>query len=333
MQVLSSLFRARRIKIGVQRYPTVTAVLRRSDHIRFPDIHYNLTRPLEYFPPCVPSHKMSNRSLPERDTHREAARPTLPSVRELFPELSRTPRPSVIPPSSWVGPNAGHDPYAPHMGQSDALSGPGLQRNPSVPYHPISSRSSRHETHPTHLHPSHEHPPHSLYHSQHPQNQFSRSSTNSGQGRPVYDYTSHPGSNSYLDYSRQQYSGQPMMEPPGSTSYIPRYPDARGQHYRRESQETASSLEDSNPHANTGSSSLKYECDYCGKGFNRPSSLKIHLNSHTGEKPFTCTFEGCGRSFSVLSNMRRHARVHADTSGRYHEDSDESNDAHSRSGR
>ncbi|KAF9010493.1 hypothetical protein BDQ17DRAFT_1187279, partial [Cyathus striatus] len=54
----------------------------------------------------------------------------------------------------------------------------------------------------------------------------------------------------------------------------------------------------------------KYECSYCGKGFTRPSSLKIHLNSHTGEKPFVCPVENCGRSFSVLSNMRRHARVH-----------------------
>ncbi|KAJ7346811.1 hypothetical protein DFH08DRAFT_869399 [Mycena albidolilacea] len=54
----------------------------------------------------------------------------------------------------------------------------------------------------------------------------------------------------------------------------------------------------------------KYECTYCGKGFSRPSSLKIHLNSHTGEKPFVCPVDGCGRSFSVLSNMRRHARVH-----------------------
>lgn len=34
----------------------------------------------------------------------------------------------------------------------------------------------------------------------------------------------------------------------------------------------------------------KYECSYCGKGFSRPSSLKIHLNSHTGEK----------REFSLL---------------------------------
>ncbi|KAJ7924994.1 hypothetical protein B0H13DRAFT_1977090 [Mycena leptocephala] len=44
------------------------------------------------------------------------------------------------------------------------------------------------------------------------------------------------------------------------------------------------------------------------QSFSRPSSLKIHLNSHTGEKPFVCPVDGCGRSFSVLSNMRRHAR-------------------------
>lgn len=29
-----------------------------------------------------------------------------------------------------------------------------------------------------------------------------------------------------------------------------------------------------------------------------------------GATAFTCPYEGCGRSFSVLSNMRRHARVH-----------------------
>ncbi|CAG8492846.1 13656_t:CDS:2 [Acaulospora morrowiae] len=44
--------------------------------------------------------------------------------------------------------------------------------------------------------------------------------------------------------------------------------------------------------------------------FSRPSSLRIHTYSHTGEKPFVCTEPGCGRKFSVQSNMRRHLRVH-----------------------
>lgn len=54
----------------------------------------------------------------------------------------------------------------------------------------------------------------------------------------------------------------------------------------------------------------RYVCPYCQKKFSRPSSLRIHTYSHTGEKPFVCTEPGCGRRFSVQSNMRRHLRVH-----------------------
>ncbi|KAI9339733.1 hypothetical protein BD770DRAFT_400061 [Pilaira anomala] len=54
----------------------------------------------------------------------------------------------------------------------------------------------------------------------------------------------------------------------------------------------------------------RYYCPFCNKPFNRPSSLRIHTYSHTGEKPFVCQEEGCGRQFSVQSNMRRHLRVH-----------------------
>ncbi|KAI8593134.1 hypothetical protein BDZ88DRAFT_384616, partial [Geranomyces variabilis] len=49
----------------------------------------------------------------------------------------------------------------------------------------------------------------------------------------------------------------------------------------------------------------RYTCPRCAKRFTRPSSLRTHLNSHTGEKPHGCH---CGRRFSVLSNLRRHQR-------------------------
>ncbi|KAI8912127.1 hypothetical protein BC831DRAFT_393796, partial [Entophlyctis helioformis] len=52
----------------------------------------------------------------------------------------------------------------------------------------------------------------------------------------------------------------------------------------------------------------KYECLECSKRFSRPSSLRTHMHSHTGEKPFLCPIPECGRKFSVLSNMRRHMR-------------------------
>ncbi|KAI9338615.1 hypothetical protein BD770DRAFT_448308 [Pilaira anomala] len=54
----------------------------------------------------------------------------------------------------------------------------------------------------------------------------------------------------------------------------------------------------------------KYVCPYCYKGFTRPSSLRTHTYSHTGEKPFQCTEPACERKFSVQSNLRRHLRIH-----------------------
>lgn len=60
----------------------------------------------------------------------------------------------------------------------------------------------------------------------------------------------------------------------------------------------------------TTSSQKKHKCKICDKRFTRPSSLQTHMYSHTGEKPFACEIDGCGRHFSVVSNLRRHRKVH-----------------------
>lgn len=60
---------------------------------------------------------------------------------------------------------------------------------------------------------------------------------------------------------------------------------------------------------------------------NRPSGLRTHMNTHTKERrklspcislgftltgntAYPCTFPGCDRTFSVVSNAKRHMRTH-----------------------
>jgi uncharacterized Zn-finger protein len=67
----------------------------------------------------------------------------------------------------------------------------------------------------------------------------------------------------------------------------------------------------------------KHKCKVCDKRFTRPSSLQTHMYSHTGEKPFACNVEGCGRHFSVVSNLRRHRKVHKGEALSVHSDDEE----------
>ncbi|TRM62914.1 hypothetical protein BD626DRAFT_43054 [Schizophyllum amplum] len=106
----------------------------------------------------------------------------------------------------------------------------------------------------------------------------------------------------------EDYSEEPLRDAAGASmifsvpGYSARGPPPPG---HREDGISASDDEDG-----AGDSTKKHVCTMCNKRFNRPSSLRIHLNTHTGATPFRCPWPHCGREFNVNSNMRRHLRNH-----------------------
>uniref|UniRef100_A0A8K9XBV9 C2H2-type domain-containing protein n=2 Tax=Oncorhynchus mykiss TaxID=8022 RepID=A0A8K9XBV9_ONCMY len=61
------------------------------------------------------------------------------------------------------------------------------------------------------------------------------------------------------------------------------------------------------PHRTSAREKL-FICNFCGKAFNRPKKVEIHLRTHTGERPFRCNT--CGKMFSEAGNLKKHQRVH-----------------------
>jgi general transcription factor IIIA len=55
----------------------------------------------------------------------------------------------------------------------------------------------------------------------------------------------------------------------------------------------------------------KYVCTYesCGKAFDRPVRLQMHIRSHTNERPFPCTEEGCDKSFLRNEHLKAHVKA------------------------
>ncbi|SJL17196.1 uncharacterized protein ARMOST_20742 [Armillaria ostoyae] len=117
--------------------------------------------------------------------------------------------------------------------------------------------------------------------------------------------------------SHSRYSFDILRPDPASTS-LRRIPSSASLPYQPRSfpqprrQSTPTSSEEGEDVL--GEHDRKHVCTMCNKRFNRPSSLRIHGNTHTGATPFQCPFPRCGRGFNVNSNMRRHYRNHTNSS-------------------
>ncbi|KAF8513033.1 hypothetical protein JB92DRAFT_237667 [Gautieria morchelliformis] len=110
------------------------------------------------------------------------------------------------------------------------------------------------------------------------------------------------------------YASTSQPQPPAHSYHLFNYSPNQGLIHQRSSAQDDLDPSIPKPRLPPSDPARRYVCAECGNRFSKQSTLRNHLLTHSGERPFACTHPGCGRRFSMACNMQRHMRTHTSAS-------------------